>query len=733
VSIEPLPPPAPASASLFRPADERILRLIRERNGRKLPTFVNPYLPLLREGAQAAFLLNAYLNDGAIGRGSVRYKTFFANSWLEALHGAIKVARHRAQQVNASAGGAVLIHDPDELSRALFDPVSRGVEAAAVPQLHFRSTLDEVAGDLARRSWAALVCVVGDSFEAETCRRLLRGCAPAIFVLDGSRAPWRSFDAAYRELGERPDVVVWGEAMTAHQVPFAAFSTADTVYRPWTSLAGSMLHSSTYGGNGLSLMTLLEVALDELGWGARYPGLREHVDDLGRDLGRMRTAYARYVNPTVLEVFRAPALDHVVEWAHGTRILVRRDDGGTSELIDGLGAGGCSLRGHNPEDIVPEVVEQHDPDRDYWSELALRLATMSGLPCAFPAVSGSSAVDIALTLALLANPARDRIVTFDRNFAGRTLLSLAATSGASNAPFAPLYPAVTKVDFRAPDSAAALEAELRSGRVAVVWFETLQGQTSRRVPAELLALVERHREEMGYLVGVDEVLTGMFRCGPFLFHQGQLGTPDLVTLSKGLSDMTFPVAATLVSERVHRGAISTNPALVAHLEAMYRNQLGAHVALHAVDKAVELNLGERAARAGEILRAGLGRVAQSSPLVKEVRGDGLCLHIVGEADAFPLNYLGEVWVDMMLSRAAQLDGGVALYFNRLNPALTIGDDELARMLAGLEESLRGNKWRTLLRGYRHAVGLLFGALGAARRANRDEVPLLAAPAEGVPR
>lgn len=661
-------------SSLFHRTSQTVLDMVADRNRGQLPTFINAGLPLVVEAAQAAFLLSTYIHGGARAGGGGFHRTFFCNSSVEALHGAIKLARDLVHRTRAQAAGRILICDGTDRLPPLFDPLRRGPEEALIPGVCFATTPDEARARLsAPDEWAAVVAGGDRDWPLPEVRALSARCRESgiPFILD--LTPWETdaLDERYAEIGAPPDLLAWGEAMTDRQVPFGAFSASERAHRPWTTVAGFLKHSSTYSGNGLALGMMIDHVCKTLGWPARFPEVDATLAKVAAEPGACRRAFERYVNPLYLYYYDFVFLDGVVERASGSTLFVRGNDGKRFELIDAVGANGAALRGHNPADVVPEVVERHDAQRDYWSELARELAARTGLEHAFPAVSGASAVEIALTLALLAAPERGTILTFKDNYGGKTLLALAVTrTAAVHQGFAPTYPKVVTIDPRAADARQILERELRSGTVGLVWLERVQGRSMDPIPRELLKTIEEHREEMGYRVGLDEVYLGTYRTGPIVQAHDPLGAPDLVTLSKGLSDMTFPMAVALASEGTVAAARATRADLVERLRELHRNQLGAHVALHALEKVDALGLPARVGEAGERLRTKLAEVAAGSPLIKRVEGRGLAVTLsMADSDAA-----------LLLARLARERGGVLLNGARLTPALTISDDEIDRVV-----------------------------------------------------
>ena len=184
-----------------------------------------------------------------------------------------------------------------------------------------------------------------------------------------------------------------------------------------------------------------------------------------------------------------------------------------------------------------------------------------------PAVSGGSAVEHALKLSLLAQSPKSFIVALKGGFGGKTLLALSGTSKPSyKKGLDPLYPDVLYVDPFAPDAVRRLRQIVETVPVAVIQLELVQGVGGvREIPQDLLEYLQIARRETGVLLFVDEIQTGMFRTGPFVRSSELSICPDLMTLGKGTSDMMFPFAMTLYSDRVNYLLKSRNSVLPSRL------------------------------------------------------------------------------------------------------------------------------------------------------------------------
>ena len=697
--------------TLYTSATGTIRDAIRERNQAAKATFLLASQPVFAESAQAAYLLCEYINVIRSNGAKDIYKTFFCNSRIEALHGAIKISRHNARIANPKRDPAILIYDQGCYYADLFDPLSQGPDKALVPGVVFYSEWPGLLSRLDKadpQDSAAVVVCLYDGFPIDALNEMQTLCREKhiILIINVAHVSAGMAESTLALLACSPDIVVWGEALTGHQVPFGAFSTIDGLYRPWATVATCFIHSSTYGGNSLVTSLVRDRILNSL---SVTPEIVCRLKSIADNPQSRMAAFRTYINPVTPLICHAAKLDLDIVSAKGSRITIKDFLHETISLIDCIGGAGSNLRGYNPDDIGA-VLETHQPTTDYWQELARMLSGLTGLGHVFPAVSGAGAVDIAITLAMLANSERSRILIFKGNYAGKSLISINGTEEKfDREPFAPLYWDVVYLDIFSADAEFELLQELQSGKIALVWFEVMQGNSLNQVPPSLIDIVFAYKKEQGYLVGIDEILNGMFRTGPFVSFKRRHYEPDIVTLSKGLSDLTFPISAALVNDDIYRRAKFVNEALVTRYEALFLNQLGAHIALNGLTNA--LNSEERVSYAGNLLKSKLCAVAEQSPLLQGIRGEGLHLHLMLDMEKFPLSLFGKDISELLISRLCLSKGHVLQYFCRLLPPLNISDDEINELADGIENALKISRFSLFIFGLKHIAVFLYLLLG----------------------
>ncbi|WP_175407587.1 acetylornithine transaminase [Streptomyces sp. TRM64462] len=348
-------------------------------------------------------------------------------------------------------------------------------------------------------------------------------------------------------------------------------------------------------------------------------------------------------------------------------------DADGKEYLDFVGGIAVTALGHAHPAVVKAVTDQIQSlshvSNLFVAEppvaLAERLLQLSGRPGrVFFCNSGAEANEAAFKIGRLTG--RPHMVATTGGFHGRTMGALALTGQpAKQEPFLPLPGDVTHVPYADAD---ALRAAVTTD-TALVIIEPIQGENGVVVPPK--GYLEAAREitrATGTLLVLDEVQTGIGRCGQWFEHQAHGVEPDVLTLAKGLggglpigATVAFGPAADLLKPGHHGTTFGGNPVACAAGLAVL-DTLAADGALDQVK------------RLGEKLRHGIE--ALDHPLVSHVRGAGLLLGIV-------LTEPLAAKVQQAAQDAGLLVNAPAPDVVRLMPPLIIGDDDVDAFLRAL--------------------------------------------------
>ncbi|AZP70443.1 aminotransferase class III-fold pyridoxal phosphate-dependent enzyme [Pseudomonas poae] len=280
--------------------------------------------------------------------------------------------------------------------------------------------------------------------------------------------------------------------------------------------------------------------------------------------------------------------------------------------------------GHSPQVLIKALTDQThaliNPGNGLHNRaqlnLAERLCHRTGSDQAYLLNSGAEAVEAAIKLARkwgqLHRGGAHRIISASAGCHGRSFAAMSASAGGPQNRFEPQLPGFSHVPF---NDLPALHAAVDAQTVAIL-LEPIQGEAGI-IPAteHYLKGVERLCRELGILLILDEVQTGVGRCGTLLAEQHYGICADIITLGKGLGG-GVPLAALLA-----RGKACCFE--VGELEGTHHgNALMASAGLAVIDSVLEHGFLEHVRESGLYLAEGLARLAYRYDH-GQLRGQGL--------------------------------------------------------------------------------------------------------------
>ena len=368
-----------------------------------------------------------------------------------------------------------------------------------------------------------------------------------------------------------------------------------------------------------------------------------------------------------------------VEFARGEGSLLWDAEG--REYLDFLtGISVCSVGHCNPA-VVEAVREQagrlmHTSNLFYTEpmvRLAERLSESSLGGRVFFSNSGTEANECAIKIARKHAHRRGielpEIVSFERDFHGRTYGALSATPAlATNPDMGPMLPGFSSVPF---DDAEALRAAVGESTAAVL-IEPIQGEAGvNPLSDEVLLAARQACDESGALLILDEIQTGIGRTGSLWAYEQTPVRPDVLTSAKALGGgmpigacITTPEAGEVLEPGDHGSTFAAGP-------------LASVAALAVLDIVDQPALLRRVRELGTGLREDL--LALDG--VSEVRGRGLMLG-VGLDEGIEAPAIGADLLERGL--VVNVPGRSTL---RLLPPLTVDPDQLSQAVTTIEAAL----------------------------------------------
>jgi adenosylmethionine-8-amino-7-oxononanoate aminotransferase len=236
-------------------------------------------------------------------------------------------------------------------------------------------------------------------------------------------------------------------------------------------------------------------------------------------------------------------------------------------------------------------------------------------------------------------PGRTRIVSPAQAYHGPTMATLGLTGRPGlRAPYDPyiaqqlhIPPSTWRLDPSGAEALAALDRALDSAGPGGVAAFVCEPISAAALPAYSppdafwLGLDERRRTH-GFLICLDEVVTGMGRTGTWFAAEQLPIEPDVITTAKGLGAGYAAIGAVICHRRVYE-AVEHGSRAFEHGHTWDGAPLPCAVGRAVIAELERGGLVERVRERGPILRDALAAALEGSEIVREVRGRGFLLGV----------------------------------------------------------------------------------------------------------
>ena len=350
------------------------------------------------------------------------------------------------------------------------------------------------------------------------------------------------------------------------------------------------------------------------------------------------------------------------------------------EYIDFTSGIGVNSLGYCDEGWVQAVSNQAATIQHlsnlYYSPLqvdtAKMLCDLSGMDKVFLCNSGAEANECAIKIARKYSfdkygKGRQKILTLQNSFHGRTVTTLAATGQDVFHNF--FFPFTEGFDYILANDIEDFRKHLTED-VCAVFMELIQGEGGvLPLQQEFVQAVAKACAGQDVLLMIDEVQTGISRTGDVFCYQHYGIMPDVVTSAKGLGGGLL-IGACLCTEKL-QNVLSGGT----HGTTFGGNPIACAAALEVLSRVSTPEFLTSVREKGEYIRSRL----KEMPHVKDVRGQGLMIGIVTEKDNARQVASACVEAGLLILTAKTL--------LRLLPPLTISYEEIDKGLSILQTVL----------------------------------------------
>jgi acetylornithine/succinyldiaminopimelate/putrescine aminotransferase len=394
--------------------------------------------------------------------------------------------------------------------------------------------------------------------------------------------------------------------------------------------------------------------------------------------------FARHVSSGKVKFFAAAGVDFILGKREG---IYMYDVDGKRKLINCNSNGGVFNLGHrNPKVIaaVKEAMEEldigtHHTVSEHRARLAERLAGISpgDINRMVFGVSGGEVIDAAIKLAR-GHTKRAGIVSAIGAYHGHTGFALPAGHEQYSKPFEPLVPGYIQIPF---GDIEALDKAVDE-KTAAVLFETIPATLGIVIPPEdYYAGVRSICDERGVVMIMDEVQTGLGRCGAYWCIDTYGVVPDVIVTAKGLSGGIYPISAALYGDELNT-FLDENPFI--HISTFGGPEIGCYAALKVLDILEQPGFLEHVRKMADVFARGFATLKKKHPdVLVEARQRGMMMG---------LKLVNEMCGPLMT--VAGIDNGIFTVYanndtsvNQILPPLIIQKEEALEVIDRLDAML----------------------------------------------
>ncbi|CAM1370892.1 aspartate aminotransferase family protein [Tenacibaculum xiamenense] len=355
-----------------------------------------------------------------------------------------------------------------------------------------------------------------------------------------------------------------------------------------------------------------------------------------------------------------------------------------NEMLDFVAGVSANSLGHNHPKVTAAIQNQltkythvmvygefiQKPQLELCKSLANTLP--ESLSSVYLVNSGTEATEGALKLAKRFT-GRSEIIAAKNSYHGNTQGAMSVCGAEQqNQAYRPLIPGTRFIQFN--DESA---LEKITTKTAGIILETIQGGAGFIEPKNnFLQKVKQRCKEVGALLILDEIQSGIGRTGTFWGFENYNVIPDIIITGKGLGG-GMPIGAFISSHEI-MSSLKENPKL-GHITTFGGHPVIAAASLATVNEISNSTLMQDALRKENIIRD----FFKDHPKIQEIRGKGLMLALIVDSSDFATQVILECMNKGLILFWLLFEGRAI----RVTPPLTISDEEIIKGCTIILEAL----------------------------------------------
>lgn len=354
------------------------------------------------------------------------------------------------------------------------------------------------------------------------------------------------------------------------------------------------------------------------------------LDDVeNMKLSKLENLYVKHYNSAFYELLKMNNANIHFSSAQGINLW----DNNGNKYMDFLGGFGSLNLGHNNHRVI-EALKKHFYEPNFLQQsiniyngvLAndISFLTHGKLSVCSMTNSGTETVEEAIKLAYMYKKGGN-IIYCSNAYHGKTLGSISALGNK----YKKNFPNFDKIFIKVPfGDVKALSRAIKKNNAAAFLVEPIQAEGGIVVPPQdYFKKVRALCDEHDVLLIMDEIQTGIGRCGTMFCYE-QFGiVPDIMCLSKSLSGGIIPLGCMAVKENIWNKVYGKLKNATLPDSTFGGNNLASVAAIESLTIVYEEKLYENAERLGMYALKKLNDLKKKHDIITDVRGRGLLIGI----------------------------------------------------------------------------------------------------------
>lgn len=344
---------------------------------------------------------------------------------------------------------------------------------------------------------------------------------------------------------------------------------------------------------------------------------------------KLNELYEKNYSNSLYELFKISNI--LVHYERAMGMNVWDTDG--NKYLDFIGGFGALNLGHNPLSVI-EALKNHfgrpnllqQSINVYNGVLANNICHLTGgkLPVSFFTNCGAETVEEAIKIAYLYKE-KGKIIYCTNAYHGKTLGAISALGTKSKNKFPHLKKHFIEIPF---GDINAFMKVVKKHKAAAFLVEPIQGEGGINLPPE--GYFESVREicsknEIVFIL--DEIQSGLGRCGTMFCYEQLNFVPDILCLSKSLSGGIIPVGSVSVKQEIWDKTYGKLKNATLPSTTFGGNTFACIATIETLRVIKEEKLPEKAMGLGEYALTKLNKLKEKHDIITEIRGRGLFIGI----------------------------------------------------------------------------------------------------------